>query len=103
MLQHFPPEYEMSLISRGMVKYSTNMLVPSLIFLVSSFIREHEINSCELFRCGGINVIEKLLFDCIKKDIDAGVAFRLGVSPAIAKFSASALLGMWQASRLNLS
>ena len=103
MLQHSPPEYEMSLISRGMVKYSTNMLVPSLIFLVSSFIREHEINSCELFRCGGINVIEKVLFDCKKKDIDAGVAFRLGVSPDIARFSASALLDMWQASRLNLS
>jgi len=82
------------------------MLLPSLLFLVASFIREHKANACELFRCGGINVIEKLLHDCKKKDIDNcgnGAFYRLGVSPVIAKLNASALLDLWQASRLNFA
>jgi hypothetical protein len=88
---------------RGIVDDYPNMLVPCLIFLVSSFIREHEFNSCELYRCGGINVIEKLLHDCKKRDIDEDAPYRLGVSSVIAKYSASAILDLWQASRSNFA
>jgi hypothetical protein len=87
----------------GIMDDYSNMLVSGLIFLVSSFIREHEFNSCELYRCGGINVIEKLLHDCKKKDIDEGAPYRIGVSPIVAKYSASAILDLWQASRSNFA
>lgn len=92
-----------SLLRGGVTADHPNMIIPGLIFLVASFIREHESNACELYRCGGINVIEKLLHDNKKRDIEAGSVYRLGVSSTIAQYNASALLDLWQASRLNFA
>ena len=104
MLQHLVSEEDRKTsTSKGIVNDHTNLIIPSLIFLVASFIREHESNACELYRCGGINVIEKLLYDSKKQDIDEGACYRLGVSPIIAQYNASALLDLWQASRLNFA
>lgn len=86
-------------ILNGIVDDYPNILIPDLVFLVSSFIREHEFNTCELYRCGGINLIEKLLHDCKEMDIKEGASYRLGVSPIVAKYSASAFVDLWQASR----
>ena len=90
-------------VSRGITNEYPSMIIPSLVFLISSFIREHEANSCELYRCGGINVIEKLLNDNKRQDLEEGTTYRLGMSPTIAEYNASALLDLWQASRLNFA
>ena len=90
-------------VSRGITNEYPSMIIPSLVFLISSFIREHEANSCELYRCGGINVIEKLLNDNKRQDLEEGTTYRLGMSPNISEYNASALLDLWQASRLNFA
>ena len=36
-------------------------MVPSLIFLLASFLRDHDENAREMLRCGGIDVVEQLL------------------------------------------
>lgn len=94
-------EYSSSL--KGVMHDYPNMLIPSLLFLVSSFIRDHQANACELYRCGGINVVEKCLNDCKIRDAKDGALYRLGVSSFVANCTASAILDLWQASRPNFA
>ena len=76
------------------------MIIQSLLFLLASFIREHDVNCRELFRCGGAHVIEQVLSEN-KKEYDRSKHGRygLGITPDIARCNASALLDLWQASR----
>jgi hypothetical protein len=64
---------------KGVMNDFPNMLVPSLLFLVSSFIRDHQNNACKLYRC------EKCLRSCKIRDIEEGAWYRTGASSFVAK------------------
>jgi len=84
----------------GIINYHAYMITQSLLFLLASFIREHDVNCRELFRCGGTYVVEKCLSEAKKEhDQSKHVCYGLGITPDIAKCNASALLDLWQASR----
>jgi hypothetical protein len=103
ILDNIVPWKESSLGLKGVMNDFPNMLVPSLLFLVSSFIRDHQNNACKLYRCGGINVVEKCLRSCKIRDIEEGAWYRTGASSFVAKYTASTLLDQWQASWLNFA
>lgn len=92
-----------SFFSRGIRGDYINMILPSLLFLFSSFIREHEVNARELYRCGGINLIEKLIYDHKKRAFETsnGEYYGLGSSSIIANSNVCALLNLWQSSQHN--
>ena len=84
----------------GINEYYSYMIIQSLLFLLASFIREHDVNCRELFRCGGAHVIEQVLSENKKEhDKSKQGSFVLGITPDVAKCNASALLDLWQASR----
>ena len=85
----------------GINEYHEYMITQSLIFLLASFIREHDVNCRELFRCGGSYAIEKFLSEVKREHLKAPKhgLYGLGITPDIAKCNASALLDLWQASR----
>jgi len=83
---------------RGILRHHRHLVAPHLLFLVASFIRDHEVNSVELFRCGAVNVIESIVQSGKKMGLEQGVA-TTGLSMAVAKFTVSALIDLWQASR----
>ncbi|KAL7452019.1 hypothetical protein ACHAWC_003770, partial [Mediolabrus comicus] len=84
----------------GINEYYEYMIIHSLISLLASFIRDHDINCRELFRCGGVNVVEKFLNDCKKEhDKSKHGNYVVGITPHVAKCNVSALLDLWQASR----
>ena len=49
-----------------------------LLLLVASFVRGHALNPCELFRCGGFHVLERLLHDGKWRDLDRHWGFAGG-------------------------
>eukprot|EP00804_Cyclotella_cryptica_P029718 CCRYP_015200-RB/>CCRYP_015200-RB protein AED:0.21 eAED:0.21 QI:287/1/1/1/0.4/0.33/6/1735/1199 len=77
------------------------LFTPNLIFLIASFVRSHGINARELYRCGAVHVIEKILYDCKRREVESvsGAYYGMGASPAVAKSNVSALLDLWHASR----
>lgn len=83
---------------QGVLRRHRHLVAPNLLFLMASFIRDHEVNSVEMFRCGAVNVIESIFQSGKKMDLEQGVA-AMGLSTAVAKFTVSALIDLWQASR----
>ena len=80
--------------------HHSDMIIHSLLFLLASFIREHDVNCRELFRCGGAHIIEQILSECKTEcDKSEGGCYRLGLTPDIAQYVTSALLDLWHASR----
>jgi Domain of unknown function (DUF4704) len=47
-------------------------VIPNLIRLFNAFVQDHNDNARELLRCGGIDVIEQLLYNCKKVAIGKG-------------------------------
>eukprot|EP00986_Skeletonema_menzelii_P005916 scaffold2232_cov136-Skeletonema_menzelii.AAC.7 len=84
----------------GINEYYSYMITQSLLFLLASFIREHDVNCRELFRCGGAHVINQVLSENKKEhDKSKHGSYVLGITPDIARCNASALLDLWQAAR----
>ena len=86
--------------TKGVNQDFPNMLMPGLLFLVASFIRESGMNARELYRCGAIHVIHKILHDCKRREVESSIAYYgMGSSLVVAKLNVSALLCLWQSSR----
>jgi hypothetical protein len=75
--------------------------ISSLVFLIASFAREHPMNARELYRCGAVHVIHKVLHDRKRRELESyrGAYYGMGASLAVAKQNVSALLDLWQSSR----
>lgn len=86
---------------KGINQDFPNMFTPNIMFLVSSFIRDHVRNGRELYRCGGIHVMHKIFHDCKQKQLEcsSGAYCGMGASSAMGKYNVSALLDLWHSSR----
>lgn len=77
-------------------------IIPDLINLLSSFVYDHSVNARELLRCGGIDVIEQLLYMSKKIGIVRGgqpsVFASLNSHPSVACDLVEALLSLLSAS-----
>lgn len=78
-----------------------NLFISSMLFLIASFCRGHVNNSRELYRCGAVNIIHKILHDCKRRELESyhGAYYGMGSSLQVAKYNVSALLDLWQSSR----
>ena len=86
--------------TKGINEDFPNLLIPSLLFLVASVIRGNIVNARELYRCGAIHVIHKILHDCKRREVESSISYYgMGSSLVVANLNVSALLCLWQSSR----
>ena len=86
---------------KGIHQDFPNIFTPNIMFLVSSFIREHTMNGRELYRCGGIHVMHKIFHECKQRQLEcsSGAYYGMGASSVVGKYNVSALLDLWHSSR----
>jgi hypothetical protein len=74
-------------------------LVPDVFYLLSAFIYRHQENSREMLRCGIMEDLEALLFDCLRKRSNFSVFDALSTFPSVAALLVQRLLELRSVSK----